>query len=262
MAGSNEMKDANVTLLEIVHWITASHPEIYPRLESLFFRGRKDLLFDANFLLSINESLLRLSKSQLRQDIFVLSELNFKRNGYFVEFGATNGVDRSNTHLLEKEFNWKGILAEPATIWHNALVSNRAARIDRRCVWKKTGEQLLFNEAAEAELSKIDHIEVTDKHANARASGKRYSVETVSLMDLLLEHGAPTDIDYLSIDTEGSEFEILEGFDFDRFRFRVITCEHNYSPMRQNLSDLFKRNGYRKKYEKISEFDDWWVLEN
>ena len=43
---------------------------------------------------------LRKSKSQYRQDLFVLSELNFKRNGYFVEFGATNGIDLSNTYLM------------------------------------------------------------------------------------------------------------------------------------------------------------------
>src|ERR1017187_1984592 len=54
---------------------------------------------------------LRISKSQLRQDLMVLSELDFKRGGYFVEFGATNGVTLSNTYLLEKEYGWTGILA-------------------------------------------------------------------------------------------------------------------------------------------------------
>src|SRR5450631_2035857 len=51
-------------------------------------------------------SLLAQSKSQLRQDLFVLTMLDFKRNGYFVEFGATNGSDLSNTYLLEKSFGW------------------------------------------------------------------------------------------------------------------------------------------------------------
>ena len=53
----------------------------------------------------------KLSKSQLKQDIFVLLETGFKRNGFFVEFGATNGIDLSNTYLLEKRFGWNGILA-------------------------------------------------------------------------------------------------------------------------------------------------------
>ncbi|WP_417886433.1 hypothetical protein [Zunongwangia sp.] len=54
------------------------------------------------------------SNSQLDQDLFVLFETNFKQNGYFVEFGATNGIAHSNTHLLEIDFGWKGILAEPS----------------------------------------------------------------------------------------------------------------------------------------------------
>ena len=72
--------------------------------------------------------------SQLKQDLFVLLETGFKRGGYFVEFGATNGIDLSNTYLLEREFGWTGILAEPATAWHEALQRNRNAIIDTDCV--------------------------------------------------------------------------------------------------------------------------------
>src|SRR6056297_216441 len=61
---------------------------------------------------------LNFSKSQLRQDLFVLSELGFKQHGFFVEFGATNGIDLSNTYLMEARFGWNGILAEPARLWH------------------------------------------------------------------------------------------------------------------------------------------------
>src|SRR3981189_1916986 len=83
-------------------------------------------------------SLFKKSKSQLRQDLFVLSELGFKRNGFFVEFGAANGIDLSNTFLLENDFGWKGILAEPAKCWHNDLHNNRKCWIDTACVWSKS----------------------------------------------------------------------------------------------------------------------------
>ena len=44
-------------------------------------------------------------KSQLGQEIFALIENDFKRDGYFIEFGATDGLELSNTHLLEKNLD-------------------------------------------------------------------------------------------------------------------------------------------------------------
>lgn len=254
-------KEIRQTFLEVFNHIVGAHPELLPAFERIIFEKQGKSIFDANFLLSVNSLLLKKSRSQLRQDLFVLSELNFKRNGYFVEFGATDGVGLSNTYLLESEYNWSGILAEPALRWHEALSRNRVARIDTRCVWKKTGESLVFNETLYPELSTIDSHSSGDFHAGSREDGKKYRVQTVSLIDLLREHNAPAEIDYLSIDTEGSEFDILEVFDFKEYRFKVVTCEHNYSPMRDRLNALFSKNGYKKKYESVSQFDDWWVLD-
>jgi FkbM family methyltransferase len=200
------------------------------------------------------------AKSQLNQDMFVLSELGFKRDGYFVEFGATNGVDLSNTHLLEKEMGWTGILAEPAKIWSEDLAKNRNCHIDYDCVWSKSGEVLEFNEVNAAELSTIDTFSSVDRHAATRTSGTKYPVNTISLLDLLKKYDAPKVIDYLSIDTEGSEFEILNAFDFDAYKFKVITCEHNFTPMRDKIYDLLTSKGYTRKFTNLSKFDDWYVL--
>lgn len=203
--------------------------------------------------------LLEVSKSQLSQDLFVLSELGFKENGYFVEFGATNGIHLSNSYLLEKEFLWNGILAEPARMWHSALKENRSAAIETKCVWKKSGETLVFNETEIGELSTIDDFSDSDNHFARREYGKKYNVETISLMDLLEYFDAPQSIDYLSIDTEGSEYEILQDFDFERYQFSVITCEHNYTPMREKIYNLLTCNGYERKFEHLSKWDDWYV---
>lgn len=92
------------------------------------------------------QRLYSLSTSQLKQDLFVLAHLDFKNHGYFVEFGATNGVKNSNSLVLEKYFQWGGILAEPCKSWHKVLKESRACNIETSCVWSITGASLPFSE--------------------------------------------------------------------------------------------------------------------
>ena len=200
------------------------------------------------------------SKSQNYQDLFVLSELNMKHDGFFVEFGATNGIDISNTFLLEDEFGWKGILAEPALFWHEALHQNRpSAFIEDLCVWIDSDSTLMFNETENKDLSTLDTFSNLDGHHELRQIGQKYPVKTISLTDLLDKYSAPKHIDYLSIDTEGSEFDILNAFDFERYSIGVITCEHNYTAAREKIYKLLIPKGYIRKSEKISRWDDWYV---
>lgn len=201
------------------------------------------------------------SKSQFRQDLFVLSQLKFQRNGFFVEFGATDGIELSNTHLLEKEFAWSGVLAEPALIWQKALERNRNAMLETSCVWESSGSELLFREVRDAGLSTISSYIGADEHRRLRKHGRDYFVKSISLGDLLDRYKAPSTIDYLSMDTEGSEYQILKNFDFARYRFRVITCEHNYTESRERIHYLLTRNGYRRVHEDISFTDDWYVAD-
>ena len=201
------------------------------------------------------------SKSQNFQDLFVLSELNLKKRGFFVEFGAANGIHCSNSFLLEKNFSWRGILAEPAKTWHKELRRNRPlASIEDACVWKESNLLLSFNETEDGNLSTLDFFSGHDSHREFRKHGRKYDVTTISLTDLLDKYSAPRSIDYLSIDTEGSEFEILNSFDFEKYSVSVITCEHNYTPMREKIFDLLTSKGYKRKHQDVSQWDDWYVL--
>lgn len=221
---------------------------------------------DDSFLVSRPEThrsrlleLLPKAKSQILQDLFVLSQLEFKRHGFFVEFGACDGLDLSNTFLLESEFEWDGILAEPARIWHESLRTRRRAHFSTKCVWSHSGETLRFNQTDVAGLSTIASFSEGDIWAAERLNGCEYEVETISLNDLLASAGAPDRMDYLSIDTEGSELRILEAFDFSRYRFAVITCEHNFTPAREPIAELLARHGYVRTHQNLSQFDDWYI---
>ena len=198
------------------------------------------------------------SKSQLAQDLFVLSHFDFKKSGYFVEFGATDGIKLSNTYLLEQDYGWHGILAEPARVWHDALLRNRPRSIvEQRCIWKDSNSILTFCESDYPELSTLSSFHSFDSHH--RGQGQEYQVGTISLNALLEIHGAPKFIDYLSIDTEGSEYEILKNLDFETYTFGVITCEHNHSSNRKKIHRLLTKKGYIRKFENLSFFDDWYV---
>lgn len=202
--------------------------------------------------------LLKKSRSQLRQDLMVASYLNYKKKGYFVEFGATNGKDLSNTYLLEKEFLWDGILAEPAKIWHREIKKNRSVNINFNCIYSKSNMQIPFIETKISELSTIIKFSKTDSHMFHRKNGKIYNTKSISLEDLLKKYKAPKNIDYLSIDTEGSEYEILKKFNFEKYNFKIITCEHNYNYNRKKIYKLLTKKGYVRRFANISKFDDWY----
>ena len=197
------------------------------------------------------------STSQLGQDLWVLEQLDWKKGGFFVEFGATDGVLLSNTWLLEKYFNWQGICAEPNPKFFKQLKRNRSCHLSSACVHRVSGDKMKFV-LADAFGGLVDHAR-DDQHSAKRAayeeSGEVMEVETISLMSLLDQYNAPRIIDYLSVDTEGSEFQILEGIDWARYQFRCITVEHNYTAQRQQIRTLLLANGYQQHE---AQWDDWY----
>ena len=133
------------------------------------------------------------------------------------------------------------------------------AIIDNRCVWTESGKKIKFKQCEINTFFTIKGFECSDQHSEKRKSSKTYTVETVTLTDLLNHHNAPKEIDYLSIDTEGSEYEILKSHNFEKYSFKVITCEHNFTPQRKNINDLLITKSYKRKCIRgdQSDFEDW-----
>ena len=119
---------------------------------------------------------------------------------------------------------------------------------------------LEFLEVEAAELSTVRALSGNDGWASERkCHAPAYVVQTVSLEDLLVRHSAPKVVDYLSVDTEGSEFEILSAFDFSAYTFRAVSIEHNFMPVRAAIYKLMTRNGYQRVLSRVSAWDDWYV---
>lgn len=209
---------------------------------------------------------LSFSKSQIQQDLWALNLFMNKHNndglnGYFVEFGATDGVLRSNSYLLEKTYGWSGILCEPARVFHDKLSLNRSAAIDFRCVFSETGKIVKFHEVESLELSGLRDYKHIGGWEEQRQLFTEYEVESISLNDLLRHHGAPQTINYMSIDTEGSEYEILRTFPFEKWNIECFSIEHNFSENEALLDHLLASHGYRRVLKQVSGFDGWYVKE-
>ena len=199
------------------------------------------------------------SHAQIMQDLWVCFELAEKRDGFFVEFGSTNGLKNSNSWLLETKFGWHGILAEPNPIWHSDLAANRSASIEHRCVSSSSGATVNFiaTDETDPELSSIADFSQGDHFSGLRSQGRQIRVETISLDDLLDTYDAPAVIDYLSIDTEGSELDILSAYSFSR-EFQLISVENN-PKTEAAIQTLLENKGYKRVFPQFSQWDGWYV---
>ena len=192
--------------------------------------------------------------SQLGQDLEVLKFYNNKRDGFFIEIGACDGIEFSNTYLLEKDYNWKGICVEPTPKKFKLLVENRPNSLCwSKPVYNTSNMDVVFDLAENHLLSGItDHIYY--KHI-VNTNKSQVTLKSISFSDLLEQSDSPFFIDYLSLDTEGSELEILKSVDFTKYTFGLIDVEHNYEePRRSQIRELLTSNGY--VYLRANHVDD------
>jgi FkbM family methyltransferase len=166
--------------------------------------------------------------SQVGQDEWVCKMLNYKPYGYFVDIGANDGITINNTYCLEKELNWRGLCVEPSTRQFNKLLENRSCT----CI----------NKAVAGENGTVRFKEIEDDVYAGVISDSGYEIEAITLEKLLTDYNAPKDIDYISIDVEGTEYEIIKDFPFGKYRVKLWTIEHNQS--RDNIRRRMVNNGY------------------
>ena len=206
--------------------------------------------------------------SQLYQDMFASFIVGDKFDKTFLEFGATNGIDLSNTYMLENFEKWWGALSEPSLQWHEALKKNRKnSKIITKCIWSQSGKNLDFFMSDVGILSTIKDFIESDKNSmpgntlDRKKAGKLISVETISLNDVIKEYFSNISPSYISIDTEGSEYEILKSFNLDIYRPKVFTIEHNFTDLQMKFDDLMKLNNFKRIFRELTAFDAWYVSE-
>lgn len=204
--------------------------------------------------------------SQVGQDTAVVKHFDGLRGGYFVEVGAGDGVTYSNTYLLEKEYGWRGICVEPIPEQFDKLVRARGGKGRSFCVPNPlldvSGREVSFRVCERSVCehpSMLSGIEdYLDAHPEAR-DGRQITMITETLTEVLDRCEAPSTVDYLSLDTEGSELLILRGVDWARYSFRLIHVEHNYmEPARTHIREFLESKGCR--FVRELDWDDEYAL--
>jgi FkbM family methyltransferase len=238
-----------------------------------------DQAFEQNVLIEDNKNLLSNFinsirnkediKSQLYQDMFASFIIGDKFEKTFFEFGATNGIDLSNSYTLERYLNWKGVLSEPSPQWHDDLKKNRPyTNIISECIWSESNKELNFFISDVGVLSSLENFKECDKismpgNTQARIkNGKNIIVKTISLNDVIEKQFNSKSPSYISIDTEGSEYEILKNFNFKKYKPLVFTIEHNFTELQLKIDKLMYSNDYIRVFKFLTTFDAWYVEKN
>ena len=198
------------------------------------------------------------SYSQLNQDMEIIKFYKKKNGGYFVDVGANDGINFSNSYLLEKRFGWKGICVEPLPCMIDVLTKFRNCIVSPYAAYSESGKTLEFSICNINSMGSgiTDNL---DAYKDIVMSNRTViTVQTKTLTDILKDANAPKFIEYLSLDTEGSEYEILKAFDWDTYTFGCIDVEHNYiEPARTNIRTLLESKGY--KHVREVQFDDAYI---
>jgi len=197
------------------------------------------------------------TSSQLFQDLAYLYFCGAPENKhYFVEVGVGNGIDHSNNLMLEKRYSMKGLLIEPDPRQKVSIKKNRTAHY----IGMAASASLKH---VEFTLTSTPELSWTGTKPQDTLERKALSVEKVqakSLNDILKEH-IPKDcvLDFLTVDVEGSELDVLDGFNLGVWKPRFVCVEHNYQIAMQEALIAYFSTDYDVVLKGISGCDFWFV---
>jgi FkbM family methyltransferase len=197
--------------------------------------------------------------SQYKQDEYLENKF-FKgyKNGIYVDVGAHDGVSLNNTLYFEKNNNWRGINIEPIKNVFDKLVANRPNDTNINCaVCNIDGEtEFYLNEGYTEMLSGIignydkRHLErLKNENIEHLAITQIIKVNTKKL-ETIFDENEMAHINYLSIDVEGAEFEVIMSINFDKVFIDVIGFENNYMDTSVPIIKYLENNGF--KLDKIA----------
>ena len=196
-------------------------------------------------------------KSQKGQDRWVLDLLRFKKRGFFVDLAASDGVIHNNTWVLEKKYDWDGILIEPNPVFFRKLV--RARHVTALDCVVDTHEGVVPFRIDNGGLGGIV-ADDTDNNPCVRGDqlpkAEIVDLKAKTLTRILDDVGAPSEIDYLSLDVEGAEERVVQGLDLQRYTFYCMTIERPNRIVNELLFD----HGYR--FVKNYNFDTFYIHKN
>ena len=205
------------------------------------------------------------SYSQLNQDKHVLWVHGKKKNGFFVDVGAHDGREWSNTYILERDYDWKGICIEAHPTTYSKLIKHRnltKTACVHAAVYNVPGREVTFVTPDKAGIHSGIDIHLTNFLSDGTKITKDASkilLKTRTLTEILNEQKAPHFIDFLSLHTVGSEFFILQGVNFRRYTFAYISLHHNFvEPQRTQIRRYLERSGYVFVRQNKSDDDYRW----
>jgi FkbM family methyltransferase len=203
-----------------------------------------------------------LSYAQRFEDFHLWRCFDGKESGFYIDIGAGHPV-YDNVSFAFYLAGWRGICVEP----NPALAAlGRAVRprddLHEALVGAAAGEATLYLQREFHGLSTTiaEHARAAEKEVNRSAEALTLPVITLAA---LCERGAPASIDFLKVDVEGAEADVLAGADFDRFRPKVIVVEaikpFTLAPAWDEWEPLLARHGYAYAWD--DELNRYYVAE-